>query len=356
MRASSRTGPVVITISLLMALVACAQDDSGFSAAETPEKLPKPTGSSLFTNVYQVPPSFIDLATRPEASHAADPFAEPGKGAKIPRYKTTREILEDVGIEFGLGATAIYSSRSSQIVIRNTEDQLELVEAYFESLTAQQEKGIRLRLEIFDGDSSLVANLIRKHDGDADQGAALEEVLKAASHEFRHVASMVSSLRSAQRGKTESGYWLPVVRGYGDIKGWSDVKVEGVHLFPAFEPIFVGTKFEADPLIGADERSIELSYHLEHHFDLPEIRRVEREIEGEIFEVEAPRLFKGNLSGSIVMMDGHTRILGVLPVLGQKGNKVAGGNSRIVFLTAKIWRSDLAQKIFDERDLEEEGE
>ncbi|MEM9284110.1 MAG: Amuc_1098 family type IV pilus outer membrane protein [Verrucomicrobiota bacterium] len=102
--------------------------------------------SEMFTNVYVVPPTFLstDAGGGGAAAAPADPFADPvestGLGAVTRR--TAKEILESAGITFTTGASAIYNKTSSQLIVRNTQDQMELVEAYIDSITEGVEKQI----------------------------------------------------------------------------------------------------------------------------------------------------------------------------------------------------------------------
>lgn len=90
----------------------------------------------LYTIVYRVPPSF-------DGSGTTDPFAtEPEESPTVRR--SAREILEEVGVSFPEGASAVYDRGQSQIIVRNLRSQLELVEAYVESLRGENEKQVYL--------------------------------------------------------------------------------------------------------------------------------------------------------------------------------------------------------------------
>lgn len=72
--------------------------------------------SEQYTRAFRVPQNFLDASGR--------------------RYKTARQILEGAGITFPEGASAIYSAGSlTTLVVRNTQPNLDLVEAYIESLS-----------------------------------------------------------------------------------------------------------------------------------------------------------------------------------------------------------------------------
>jgi general secretion pathway protein D len=105
--------------------------------------------ADLFTNVYVVPPTFLSTdgggGGGGGGAAAADPFADPvaaGGGAGPGSRRSAKEILESAGISFAGGASAIYNKSTSQLIVRNTSDQMELVEAYIESINSGVEKQI----------------------------------------------------------------------------------------------------------------------------------------------------------------------------------------------------------------------
>ncbi len=89
----------------------------------------------LYTNVYVVPPTFL--------SNEKAPVNDPFRNLRpAPPRKTAKEILTNAGITFGVGASAVYNPATSQLIVRNTQDQMGLVEAYIESITQKVEKQI----------------------------------------------------------------------------------------------------------------------------------------------------------------------------------------------------------------------
>lgn len=102
----------------------------------------------LFTNVYVVPPTFLstgDGGGGGGGAAPADPFAtapSAGGGNVLEGRPTAKKILENAGINFPSGSSAIYNPTTSQLIVRNTQDQMELVEAYIESIQQGVEKQI----------------------------------------------------------------------------------------------------------------------------------------------------------------------------------------------------------------------
>ncbi len=105
--------------------------------------------ADMFTNIYVVPPTFLSGGAGDGGggggAAAADPFADPvagGGAGSIQARPKAKDILANAGISFPPGSSAIYNKTSSQLIVRNTADQMELVEAYIESINDGVEKQI----------------------------------------------------------------------------------------------------------------------------------------------------------------------------------------------------------------------
>jgi len=87
--------------------------------------------SQLYTRSYRVPMDFLNtgVASGIMSSAPADPFAAGGE-----RPKTAKQLLEAGGITFPEGASANYSAPTTQMVVRNTQPNLDLVEAMVEAI------------------------------------------------------------------------------------------------------------------------------------------------------------------------------------------------------------------------------
>jgi general secretion pathway protein D len=106
--------------------------------------------SEMYTRSYRVPPDFLssgggDAGGAAAPAPAADPFAAgggaaAGGGGGLITRRTARQILEASGIVFPEGASASYNPANSQLVVRNTQPNLDLVEAYVESITKMAPK------------------------------------------------------------------------------------------------------------------------------------------------------------------------------------------------------------------------
>lgn len=94
-----------------------------------------------YTRVYKVPPDFQTLdgggggAAAPAAP--ADPFAPAGGGAPastLAARKGAKDILMGQGIPFPDGASAVFNPVTSQLIVKNTAPNLDLVETFVDSL------------------------------------------------------------------------------------------------------------------------------------------------------------------------------------------------------------------------------
>lgn len=104
--------------------------------------------SQQYTRTYRVPPDFLSIgggdgggAAAPAA--AADPFAAGGAAAPaggLIARKTAKQILEAQGITFPDGSSASFNPATSQLVVRNTQPNLDLVEAFVDTITKNAPK------------------------------------------------------------------------------------------------------------------------------------------------------------------------------------------------------------------------
>jgi len=96
-------------------------------------------GDELYTRTFLVPPDFLSGSSGGDAASAApaDPFAPGGAGggpATIGARQTAKDVLISSGISFPEGASANFVTSTSQLIVRNTQPNLDSIEAYVESL------------------------------------------------------------------------------------------------------------------------------------------------------------------------------------------------------------------------------
>ena len=95
--------------------------------------------NELYTRSFRVPPSFLSSGGSGDGGGAAvadDPFAaaDPGGGTTLARPKTATEILSMQGITFPDGASAFFNPATSTLVVRNTQQNMELIEVFVQNM------------------------------------------------------------------------------------------------------------------------------------------------------------------------------------------------------------------------------
>lgn len=100
------------------------------------------TTAEQYMRSYKVPPDFLSLGggggAAPAATASADPFGGGGSAAPAPsgliQRQTALDILKAQGIVFAEGASAVFNPVTSQLIVKNTQPQLDLVDAFIDSI------------------------------------------------------------------------------------------------------------------------------------------------------------------------------------------------------------------------------
>jgi general secretion pathway protein D len=117
--------------------------------------------NDLFTKEYRVPPGFISTSVNIGASAFAAQAApaagassaatgtgrdtqEATGGRQLVNREGAKEFLETQGVQFPVGASAHFLPDSSRLIVRNTEDNLELVDALVEQANVAGPKQVEI--------------------------------------------------------------------------------------------------------------------------------------------------------------------------------------------------------------------
>jgi general secretion pathway protein D len=104
--------------------------------------------TEMFNRTYRVPPDFLTQSggggAAPAPAPGGDPFATPAPGAAsgLATRPTAQVVLTQQGITFPEGASASFTPATSTLVVRNTQPNLDLIEAYVEELNKQGPKQV----------------------------------------------------------------------------------------------------------------------------------------------------------------------------------------------------------------------
>lgn len=99
----------------------------------------------MVTREYQVPPTFIP----PKPLDSAGSLPQPGSAgipdpnkARVAQRMDAKEYLSSQGVEFPPGASANYLSTGSKLVVRNTRDNIDLIDSLVDAATSDDTKAM----------------------------------------------------------------------------------------------------------------------------------------------------------------------------------------------------------------------
>lgn len=112
------------------------------------------TDGALHTRSFRVPPHFMVEATSAGAE-GNDPFKDEESSSSAIRTRISAEqFLKQMGLSFPEGATARYIQSSSTLVVRNTTNNLDVVEDYVRTVSQKESVQVILRVKIIDVEQS----------------------------------------------------------------------------------------------------------------------------------------------------------------------------------------------------------
>ncbi|MBA3963761.1 MAG: type II and III secretion system protein, partial [Chthoniobacterales bacterium] len=117
--------------------------------------------SDLFTKEYRVPPGFISSSVNIGASALSEPARtgaggtgkdtqETTGGQQLVNRQTASDFLKSQGVPFPAGASANFLPQSSRLIVRNTEENLELVDALVEQANVAGPKQVEIEAKFIE--------------------------------------------------------------------------------------------------------------------------------------------------------------------------------------------------------------
>ena len=228
--------------------------------SEAVEPTPKNADASLLPGMvmhrFKVPPDFLSVANVSDDSAApADPFTkvEPKhaleKGPIEKRKVTAKTILEDVGVQFPGGSSACFVPSTSELVLRNTPQNMKLAETALEMMgECRPLRKIGLSFYIVQGDAAWLRKLDRETMRLPDHTAVWQEVEEAvAQGKAKVVRALQMDSTPGVRVTHESG-----------IRFLKTKPAEGKGAAEA-EPLPFGLRVELDPLSDPDGKTVDVN-------------------------------------------------------------------------------------------------
>ncbi|RBP39049.1 hypothetical protein DES53_11073 [Roseimicrobium gellanilyticum] len=307
---------------------------------EKVEPLPKgpPTEPSdlppgMILRSFRVPVTFLSAAASGESAAPAapaDPFAAAGAMASEPRISvriTALEILKSQGINFPAGSSANFNPATGELIVRNTPENMAALEKYIGEITSYSPRVLVSTIHIIQADGATLRKLeadtatISDHSAawagvEKDIAAGKVKSLRTARletrsgqrasfdviHEHLYVTGVDVSSNSSQSGGKEGEKTVVHVHGNGSVSQ-----------APSYEMEPVGVRFELDPVIGPDGKTIDLNFDLKYDYAAPVLRRDTLEVTEKLlrYPTSGTDFHKAEVTTALTMHDGSARLMGI---------------------------------------------
>ncbi len=144
-----RNVPMVEALKQITTAVNAAYRVDEFAVVITAAGFSDPT---LIRREFRVPPDFLTASVTSKADADSDPFggAVAAEGGLIAKKLTAEEKLKSFDLPFPEGATASYNARTNILTVRNTAENLALVEAIVDSVSLKEPVIVSVRTTIID--------------------------------------------------------------------------------------------------------------------------------------------------------------------------------------------------------------
>lgn len=226
-----------------------------FAPASTVAQDPVPDADGMITKAFRVPPTFFYSPL--SSTDPADPFADPESTPL--RIVPPQELFEKAGITFGPDAFAVGQPEEGGILVRQTPEQMELVEAYTEGMGPHIEYEVCIRLEVYALQKTAAAELVRSAAPHTDHAPEHRAVIgMVGDRRARLLQSFTLPCRSGQRARIEDG-------GEVSVTIPTDVETLPSEKNESESSLRIRDWMEVDPVVGADNRTIDLGMRLEIH-------------------------------------------------------------------------------------------
>lgn len=265
---------------------------------------PEPPGATkgIITRSFHITEELLTMGdTAPVPAAAADPFASAGAAApmaneaRLTMRITAVEILKSKGIPFPEGSSANYKPSTGELLVRNTPENMKLVEDYIASLKLHAPHNLATTVHIIEADAATIRRLAASTATTTDHTAAWQEVEKGvAENKIRILRSAFLESKSGVRGTFESGRdFIYVTETSSSALEHStsnssndkeakttQTNVSSVHVSNGAGPLFssaaemrrVGLRFAVDGTVGSSEPdAVELTTEIIYDYANPVI-------------------------------------------------------------------------------------
>ncbi|GEP46338.1 hypothetical protein [Brevifollis gellanilyticus] len=243
-----------------------AAGETVLATPKNPPPLDLPAGMKV--SRYKVPPDFETMGEK--------------EGSQAPPDTTkVQKILEGQGIPFPRGAYAKFISETSELVVCNTPENIDLVDSFtgVHGCGSSFPGTVRLSFHIVEAEAAVIRKLGRESEGLADHQEAWKALNQmAAGGKARFVRSAWMETRHGQQVVYENVLLRPRADSVSEVgaaeepvktkEGEVPAAVPGRRFYLEAEEDKIGFTIEAD-LVVEDERMITLNVKLENDLALP---------------------------------------------------------------------------------------
>ena len=266
---------------------------------------PEPPGATkgIITRSFHITEELLTMgdAAGGAPAAAADPFAAGGapmaNEARLTMRITAVEILKSKGIPFPEGSSANYKPSTGELLVRNTPENMKLVEAYIASLKLHAPHNLATTVHIIEADAATIRRLVASTAATTDHTAAWQEVEQGiAQNKIRLLRSAFLESKSGMHSTFESGRELVYVSetsigalehsaNTSNAPGGNDkdakpsqTSISNVHVSNVAAPHFssaaemrlVGLRFEMEGTVGYSEPdAVELNTVINYDYTSP---------------------------------------------------------------------------------------
>lgn len=237
-------------------------------------------------------------------------WLEPGPGKE--HHKSPKQLFEEAGITFPGGASVSYAGVTSQIIVRNTPENLDLVEAFISGLDdGPRYSTVAFTTHVLQGPGPLLRRLTAQAASKSNHRAELDELLAAVKTDtVQHLNTARIEAKSGTRANSTQAHENIFI---ADVS----VNEKGESYFSQ-EMRQVGLRVELEPTLGTDGSTINLTLSPEFHTAPPlEHREYLIDTQGRRLEFPLTDYFTSKLTTAITIPSGTARLLSLYKPTGK---------------------------------------
>ena len=309
---------------------------------------PEPPGATkgIITRSFHITEDLLTSGGASSAS-AADPFAAGGAApaaapmaneARLTMRITAVEILKSQGIPFPEGSSANFNPSTGELLVRNTPQNMMLVEGYLASLKRRAPHNLVMTLHVIEADAATIRQLDQDTASTTDHTAAWQTVEQSVTqNKVRILRSALIETKSGVRCTFSTGREFIYPTGTltdtqvqksdsattanGNDKDAKTTTINNIKISNGTAPRFssdlemrpVGLRFETEPSTQSDASTVEVTYSLEYDYAAPVVNDSMPQGDAKTIRPlnRSIQFHQAKLTTGTTMATGASRLLGI---------------------------------------------